>query len=61
MLHINTVEYGDFVSETVQVRVSRRAHKKLLELRKTDMGTVRLYEVIDKLVDDYEKRNEKRS
>ena len=41
--------------ETVQVRVSKKAHKKLLELCKTDMGTVRIYQVIEKLIEDYEK------
>jgi len=45
-----------YVVETVQVRILKRTHKKLMELRKTDLGTVRLYEIIDKLVEDYEKK-----
>lgn len=47
------------MTDTVQVRVSKKTHKRLLEMRKTEMGTVRLHEVIDKIVefwDEYEKK-----
>ncbi|MFH0949031.1 MAG: hypothetical protein V1802_00920 [Candidatus Aenigmatarchaeota archaeon] len=46
--------------ETVQVRVRKQTHKKLLDMRKTNMGTVRLYDVIDKLVEEWEGNGKKK-
>jgi hypothetical protein len=46
--------------DSIQVRVSRKTHKKLMELRKTEMGTVRIHEVIDRLVDFWEEKHGKK-
>ncbi|MFC2143183.1 hypothetical protein ACFLQN_02185 [Candidatus Aenigmatarchaeota archaeon] len=45
--------------DTVQVRVSKKAHKKLVELSQTPMGTVRIYQVIERLIEFYEKQGGK--